>query len=118
MTSNGKIIFLNVLNIKPNMPIQYNSLACFSSLNTPEYGKGIEMREIPCDNLIVFGVNEESLANTILSNGPVLSSLLLNALDEGFGKRISACAIFTIDSESEQSRLQNIDCHSLFIAYK
>src|SRR5687768_2036283 len=63
MISEGKTTFLNVKNIKPNTIIKPNTVTCFSGddggYNHPTTGENfaIFIRELACDNVIVFEKN-------------------------------------------------------------
>jgi hypothetical protein len=113
MILEGKTIFLNVLNIKPNSPINHSVLTCFIE------GENKYLFEFNCDQIIVFGKNElnEESINSIKSNSTISSAKISTVVNEGIDKSISACRIIDNKANYTSSTLEIFDCRSIFIAY-
>lgn len=107
----GKSTLLNVLDIKPNTPIKYNTIDC---LHGSFWGPTIT--EVNCDKIGVIGQGETVLVNnkTTYRNTPAVASSLLTAVSQGIEKPISFCFMF----QEGTGTVSTTDCARLYVLYK
>jgi hypothetical protein len=114
----GKSTLLNVLDIKPNTPIKYNTIDC---LHGSFWQLGPIISEVNCDKIGVIGQGETVLVNnkTMHRDTPAVASSLLTAVSQGIEKPIRFCFMFeegtgTVSGHS----IGTIDCAKLSVLYK
>lgn len=106
----GKSTLLNVLDIKPNTLIKYNTIAClYGPIQT---SVSFSVEEMACDKI---GVIEEGFFTD--RKTPAVSLSLLAALNQGIEKPITSCYRYSPTSE-DRTLISTLDCHHLFILYK
>ncbi|HJS63375.1 MAG TPA: hypothetical protein VJ767_00785 [Nitrososphaeraceae archaeon] len=116
----GKSTLLNVLDIKPNTPIKYNTIDCL--LGTYWFlPEGASISEVNCDKIAVIGHGETVLVNnqTTYRNTPTVASSLLTAVSQGIEKPIRGCFLFQ-ESPAMVSgyHISTLDCGKLNVLYK
>jgi hypothetical protein len=115
--SEGKTSLLNVLDIKPNTVIKYNTTACFQTIGHDH----VSFDEIPCEDFVVFTGSQQINNTTKLNLTQANAFSLPTAINQGIEKPIHLCYMgqySEFEGDYGAAFLKSFPCEDILIAYK